>query len=396
MTDSETKSKSSKKSTARIVGGLIFAAAVAAVFLMDRTPEEEEEAPVVRPLKTMVIESSFAAKGKTYPGKVSAGQQVNMAFEVPGLIVERAVNRGDNVSQGQVLMRLDPRDFENDYNSALAERDRARAQLERMEQAARSNAVSKQEVDDARAAFDQAAAAVDTRKKALEDTKLSAKFDGVIGDTFVQQFQNVQAKQQVLSLIDISTIEIDVSVSEGDVARARPENRDKIDLVATFDFFPGEVFPVKIAEVTTEADPVTQTYTITVAMDRPEDKNILPGMTATVTARIPRELLREGEDGFPVPLDAVPVDGLGQYYVWKLKETGEGSYTVHRADVEVGEVDGDDIVVVGGLAKGDRIALAGVHVLTEGREVRLLESRSDPSTAGASSGETGRGAVASQ
>ena len=59
-------------------------------------------------------------------------------------------------------------------------------------------------------------------------------------------------------------------------------------------------------------------------------------------------------------------------YVWKLKETGSGTYTVHRADVTVGEIAGSDIVVREGLAKGDRIALAGVHILTESREVRLL------------------------
>ena len=202
----------------------------------------------------------------------------------------------------------------------------------------------------------------------------------------------MQPKQAVLSLNDLATIEIDISVPESDIAASNPEARRKSRLVATFDFFPGEEFEVTLKEFTAEADPTTQTFTATLTMPRPEDKSILPGMTATVTSFTPQEFLGEDADGFPVPLDAVPVqvseDGTENWFVWKMKDTGNGTFTVHRTEIVVGEVAGNTIVVREGLARGDRIALAGVNILTEGREVRLLESRSDPRNSNAGSGGT--------
>lgn len=365
-------SKPRSRLVVRLIGLVVFVAAVASVFLIDWTKEIEELPPVVRPIKTTVIKDSFAARGRTYPGQVSAGQQVDLSFEVSGNIIQQLVVKGDRVTEGELLMRLDDRDYVNQYKAAIAERDRAQAQFERVEKAAASGAVSKQEVDNARAAFDQAAANVSIKEKARKDTELRAKYTGVIGDVFVKQFQTVQAKQKILSLIDLATIEIDVSVPESTAALADPKVRSKTRFVAIFDYYAGEKFDVTIKEFATQADPATQTYTVTVEMPRPKGRNLLPGMTATVLSFMPPELLGPDAEGFPVRLDAVPVDGQGQYFVWKLKETGRGTYTVHRADVTIGEIVGDDIVVREGLAKGDRIALAGVHVLNEGREVRLL------------------------
>ena len=76
--------------------------------------------------------------------------------------------------------------------------------------------------------------------------------------------------------------------------------------------------------------------------------------------------------GYAVPLDAVPADGLGQYFVWKVTEHGDGTGTVNRVNVKVGEMIKDDILILEGLQMGDRIAGAGVHVLQEGQKIRLL------------------------
>lgn len=375
-TEPEPTPKSKSNLAGKLIGLVIFAAAVASVFLIDWKKEPGEEPTVVRPIKTMVIGETFASKGRTYPGKVSAGQQVNLAFEVSGNIVEQLIVRGDVVEEGELLMRLDDRDYQNQYNAAVTERDRTKAQLERMEKAAATGAVSKQEVDNARAALDQAAADVNIKEKALKDTELRAKYAGMIGDIFVKQFQTVQAKQKILSLIDLASIEIDVSVPESVAAMSEPEIREKLRLVATFDFYPGEEFEVEIKEFATQADPATQTYTVTVTMPRPEGRNLLPGMTATLRTFLPPDLQGADSDGFAVPLDAVPVDGQGDYFVWKLKPTGSGTFIVHRVNVEVGELAGSVVAVRGkngeDLARGDLIALAGVNVLTEGREVRRL------------------------
>ena len=383
MADEKTDSKKKSKTGQLIVGGIVFAVAVASVFLLKKEPVVEEEEVVVRPIKNMVIRSSYGERGLKFPGKVRAGQQVNLAFEVAGSILGTPFpDSGAEVKKGEPLMSLDPRDFQNQFDAAVAERDRAKSLFDRMERALATNAVSRQERDNAKAQFDQAVANLNIRQKALEDANLVAAFDGFVADVFVERFQTVQAKQAVLSLTDLATIDIEVSVPESKMARSEDRQDERIRLVAEFDFFPDdEPYPVEVKEYAAQADPATQTFAVTVTMKRPENRTLLPGMTATVTAYLPKDILGEDADGYPVPLDAVPVDGVGQYYVWKLKDTGNDTFTTHRTDVEVGEITGNEIIIRKGLARGDRIALAGVTVLTEGREVSLLDTRTSPAEA---------------
>jgi hypothetical protein len=75
---------------------------------------------------------------------------------------------------------------------------------------------------------------------------------------------------------------------------------------------------------------------------------------------------------FTVPAVAVGADETGAHFVWKLvKSDKEGEYKTVRQKVETGRLFGTDIAVKSGLASGDRIAVAGVTLLTEGQTVTL-------------------------
>lgn len=366
-----------------LVGAVLVVGAVLAVIFVEFKPEEEEEgSPPIRPLKSMVVRSSFIEAGRKYPGKVKASQEVSLAFQVDGPLVEFPLLKGQEVKAGDLLARIDPRDCENKLAGAQALYDRTQANLERIERSAASGAVSQTDLTNARAAFQQAEANLKIARKALEDTELRAPFDGRVANTFVENYENVQAKQVILSLQDISQVDIEVAVPEDRMAMARKEDLTDVEkyvetntrFVATFDYLPGREFEVEVKEYTTEADPLTQTYQATLTMPAPEDVTILPGMTATIQEFFKSPLMALGK-GIPVPLDAVPVDGAGNYFVWTLKEQDGGIFTVHRAAVKVGEVFGDVIIVQEGLRAGERIATAGVHFLVEGQQVRLLARR---------------------
>lgn len=366
-----------KGKVAKIVGAIIglalMAAAVYSVCFIDWKTEAPPEPKPVRPLKTMVIESSFAAAPRKYPGKVQANQSVDLSFQVGGPLIELLVKKGQEVEEGALLARIDPRDFENNLASAKADYNKAKEELERNERAVKTGAVSQTALTSAKAAFEKAEAGMNIAQKALDDTYLYAKFSGTIANKYVVNYQDVQAKQAILSLQDISSVEIDVAVPEGRVAAADVPEEGEYKAVVRFEYLPGREYEVKLKEYTTEADPLTQTYLATFVMPAPEDVQILPGMTATIWVFLLKDRLNQ-QEGFPVPVDAVPVDGQGVYFVWKVVEKA-GKHTVQRMDVKVGEMMADEILVVEGLAKGDRIATAGVHLLYEGQEVRLLQPK---------------------
>ncbi len=188
-------------------------------------------------------------------------------------------------------------------------------------------------------------------------------------------FQNVRVRQRVLSLQDVSRVEIEINIPEERVA-LKLNDKDAFGLIATFDYLPGREFEVEMEKFATDSDQATQTFEATVAMAAPKDENILPGMTATITPY--RKQLEDNEAaGFAVPIDAVPVDELGTYHIWKIITDSSGRLSVHRVDVQVGEMVRNDIIILSGLNKGDRIATAGVHLLREGQQVRLLDAEED-------------------
>jgi RND family efflux transporter MFP subunit len=199
----------------------------------------------------------------------------------------------------------------------------------------------------------------------LTDTTLKAPYDGVIAQRFVEQGQNVQAKQPVVKFQDVDEIDVAVDVPET-VMSADLRSADIVQLVAEFSGAPGVQFPVEIREIAQRADPVTQTFRVRAAMKSPPNVNLLPGMTATVTVTYRRASILGNR--ILVPVSAVFKDATGAQVAWVV--TAE--QTVSRRPVKIGEPIGSQIEVAEGLQPGDRIAVAGVTSLRDGMKVRDL------------------------
>jgi RND family efflux transporter MFP subunit len=395
-------------------------------------PAQKE--PVVRPVKMMVLSELAQATRRTYPGKAEAVQWADLSFRVAGPLIQFPVVEGQQVSAGELLAQIDPRDYETRLANIIGSLEQARAQLQAMRMARPedirkaeaqvasakaellkteadyqryqqlyvNNNVSKADLDQKRAARDVAKAQVATATESLEiakrgsrpediaameaqirgleaqqkeaqdalqDTTLRASFAGEVAKTYVQNFQEVQAKQPIVRLQDTSQLKINIDMPETDWALATME-KARINLVARFATFPGQEFPVKVYEVSTEANPQTQTYRVTLVMPRPDGLQILPGMTAEVIADIETE--GAASTHFLVPVSAVLADAQGTQYVWVVEPA---SMTVHKTAVKVGELTEGKIMVLEGLKAGDRIVTAGVQHLVEGQKVRELEKK---------------------
>lgn len=199
----------------------------------------------------------------------------------------------------------------------------------------------------------------------VNDCTLTAPFDGVIAQRFVEQGQNVRAKEPIVRFQDAEEIEIAVDVPEAvmatDIRRA-----DILQLFAEISGLPGMTFPVAIREIAQVADPTVQTFNVRVAMPAPKDVRVLPGMTATVTVDYRRASILG--DRILLPVSAVFQKPNGKQVVWVVGADEK----VKARPVKVGTVQGGEIQVTEGLEPGDRIAVAGASFLREGMKVRDL------------------------
>jgi RND family efflux transporter MFP subunit len=359
--------------------------AVLLVLLVTSCGKKEEQKvvrEVVRPVKIMTIMSSGEAFKRKYPGRVRAAKRVDLAFQVGGPLIKLPVDEGQNVKKGQLVARVDPKDFQTDLRNAEGGLGKAKAALqlaqteyERVMRIRKKDpgAVSQAMVDRRREGVNKAEAdiqslqaSVDAAKDQLSYTYLRAPFSGVISRRYVDNYQEVRAKQPIVSLDDISYLEVLVDVPEIVMASVRKGGSPRA--VAEFGAAPGRQFPLTIKEYATRADPRTQTYQVTLQMPRPKGINILPGMTATVHGSPP--VKESGEDRFLIPALAVFADEAGTSHVWVVdKETMK----VQKRKVKTGELTGtDSIQILEGLQSGEKIATTGVAQLREGMQVRDL------------------------
>ncbi len=327
-----------------------------------------EQGPVVRPIKMHEIGSLDPASLREYPGTIRAFQHADMGFEVEGRITDFLVREGDVVEQGAELARLDPRDYEASLKAAQADLRKAQADLTRSQNIFKEDpgAISTETIDSHERAVDVARAQLAVMEKGVEDAVLRAPFSGRVARKLVEDFANVQAKEPVLILQDTSVLEITVDVPERDmVGSGRYRDMDEITERSKPEVVVSAVadrsFPASVKEFATTADPVTRTFPVKLNFDRPDDVNILPGMTARVRVVV------NPERAWSVPATAAQADVQGKPFVWKVNPS---SMTVSPVEVELGEVYGERVQLKSGVEEGDVVAISGVTQLREGMKVR--------------------------
>ncbi len=333
----------------------------------------EEPAPeeVIRNVRATKIADPQMFDGRVFPGRAKAHNEVNVAFEVPGRVLQRPVDVGDRIKEGELLAALDPRDYQNSLEEAIADRRQAKTYRDRIAGAVKSGAVSKQDLTDAEARYDITAAEVKIREKALEDTIIRAPFDGKVAAIYIENYEQIRAKQVVMRLLDTAKMEMIIDVPEDRVAYAEYVKGFEV----RFDAIPDQEVPATIHEISNEASLATRTYPVTLIMDNPSEIDIKPGMAGEAKAmlELPPDLT---ETGYVVPPSAVvrasaAREGVYDSYVWVIDEQ---SGTVSKRVVVPGRLTPHGLLIREGLEQGEWVAVAGANYLREGQKVAIQDA----------------------
>jgi len=329
---------------------------------------------LVRPVRILTINELRAGETVSYPGEIQGVQQAELAFEVSGRLVELPAEEGISVTKDQLLAKLDPADYQSNLDAAQARYNSAKATFDRFSEVFERGAISRQDLDTRKRQFEVEQANLTAARKAFSDTELRAPFSGRIGRTYVDNFNNIQAKQPILLLQDLTQLDVIVNIPEQDWLRAKPgltlaQQSERVSPQVSLSAIPERTFLARITEVASAADPVTRTFSARARFDPPDDIIILPGMSATVTVRVAADIAGVKGALF-IPANAIIGGNDGGSYVWKID--GE-SMKVRLSPVTAGQLSGSEIAILDGLSSGDRIAVSGIQQLAEGMQVRELK-----------------------
>lgn len=349
--------------------------------------EQAEEKKIIRPVKAMQVTDLTQFRLRQFPGIAKATQEIDLSFRVAGRLIARPVNIGDVVKTGDLVARIDPRDYEVELENIKGQLEKARANAKRAQSefdremrilkqdpgATSQVAVERKEAlrDQARADVKSLEAAVAAAEDRLSYTYLRVPFDGTVVNTYVENFDDVLAKQAIVRILDNSSIEMVINIPESLISLA-PEAKN-IEVV--FDAFPDRIIPAEIKEIGTEASATTRTYPVTLMMDQPEDIKILPGMAGKASGEPPTGDTSKIPIGKPVPLTAIlSLDDINKTYVWVIDQQ---TSTVSKREVKTGKLTDTGIMITEGLDSDEWIAIAGVHYLRDGMEVRILDEKAE-------------------
>ena len=341
-----------------------------------------KKAPVtedIRLVKAMTIAADHADMVAEFPGEVLPRIESKLGFRVGGKIIARKVDVGTIVKKGQILMQLDAQDLqlaqrqgEAALKSAISSRDLASAEVHRYRELQQKNFVNQATLDAketayqaAQSTYEQAVAASRNQSNQTAYSTLVADIDGVVTAITAEVGQVVAAGTPVASVAQTDEKEVVISVPENKVDLLRKTEDVRVRLWAN----PDNVMRGKVREVSPMADPVTRTYKLKVTLPKNAVDAKL-GMTAYVT------FVDKVADGrIPLPLTALYQD-KGNTAVWVIKD-GKVALT----PVTVSGTSGNQVLVSQGVSINDAIVIAGVHLLSEGQKVRVLDGEQSRGTA---------------
>ncbi|MBD3368536.1 MAG: efflux RND transporter periplasmic adaptor subunit [Candidatus Eisenbacteria bacterium] len=337
---------------------LLFTVALAAAGLSmgcgGGAQEEEAEAGAV-PVEVTELSSGMVSPVLGYTGGVQGARRTSLGAEIQGRVETFHVDAGDRVEQGDLLVELGSEQLaqvEAQYRAA--ERD-----WKRMQSLHEKNAITDQAFDQAEAGYESARASYDMM---LGSTRIRAPFSGYItarhleeGELFMLMPGGTGAPS-ILDLADISSVSIEVEVSERDW----PLIRKGLPAAIAVDAYPDRTFDGSVHRVDASLDEMSRTATAEVRVPNPEGL-LRPGMFADV------ELTLAGREAVLVPLDGLlRQEGTGVSYVFVI-EGGKA----RRRNIALGDVFGDRVEARSGVAEGDLVVLAGRYRLADGDDVTI-------------------------
>jgi RND family efflux transporter MFP subunit len=362
---------------------------VAALSVLAACSKTEPAPEPVRAVRTLTVSPQTAGGSYEYAGEVKARTESRLSFRVGGKMVKRLVDLGDTVKAGQVLAQLDPRDLRLGQDAARASVAAAQASYEqnvadykRYKELSDKGFIGPAELDrremamkTARAQLDQAKAQSSVQGNQAGYATLVADVSGVITGVDLEPGMVASSGTPVLRLAHDGPRDVVFAVPEDKVAvvkaLAAQSGRFTVRLWGAMD----APLPATVREISAAADPATRTFLVKADIGGAGAAGVRLGQTATVSMELPQV----------VGVNKLPLSALreeqGRSAVWLVDRA---SMTVKSQEVKLAGADGNEAVITSGLAPGQIVVTAGVHVLSPGQKVKFYVDPGAPPASAAS------------
>jgi membrane fusion protein, macrolide-specific efflux system len=347
--------------------GVALLALALVIVVRRRTPGSAlpPDALIVSPRKGTLAIDIFET------GVIEPNERVEIKSKVAGQVIEVRIQPGDTVRRGDLLLRLDPMDYEREVarNEAAIEQARAgvdfaRQQLERVRGSVREQVSPRFELESAehqvrlnQAALRSAEVMLSAARDSVRYTSILAPIDGTViqraadvGEVVTPGVVATFEGRSLLTIADLSKLLVEVELNQIDIARVKVGGR----ATAQLDALPGQHFAAEVTRVAVASTKVpgrdVELFPIELTL-LARDPAIRPGMTADITLHI-----SELAGVLSLPIEAVSKDGA-RSMVTRVVSLPNGETLKEKVEVQVGARNDRELEVVSGLGEADRVLI---------------------------------------
>ncbi len=308
-------------------------------------------------VKTISVGNGDATTAENYIGVVEEDVSASVSFPVNGNVQRITIEEGQEVKKGALLAELDADNLQSTYDAAKAMLDQAEDGMARLQKLYDRNSIPEIKYIEMQTNLEKARAAEAIAKTNLKNSRLTAPFDGVVGDVLAEVGENVLPNQAVLTLMQIGVVKVKVTVPEKEINTFEAGQQVTVNVSAVGD----KTYSGEVSKKGVVADRISHSYPVRITVENP-DNVLLPGMIANVCRQSERS-----QSVLVVPNQCVMTDGNGQHFVWKVVDG-----KAQKQTVTIGQQKTNGVAITEGLNAGDNVVTEGYQKLLNGLKVAVL------------------------
>lgn len=292
-------------------------------------------------------------------GTLSAEESVTLSATVTEIVADINFRDGEQVDEGQLLIRLEDAEEQAQLRASQALRDERRNASTRATQLQDRNLAARADVEDSQSRLRQAEADIQAIEARLSNYRIQAPFSGRVGFRNISVGTLVTPGMDLVTLDKLDVMKLDFSVPEVFLGRLSPGLMLNTSTAA----YPDDVFSGEIATIGTRVDPVTRSINIRAELDN-TDGRLRPGMLMQV---IVQQRVRDS-----VVIPEAAIEPSGDRHSVMLIEESDGTTRLTKRNISIGERRYGQVEVLEGLAADELIVVHGLQLARDGQEARLI------------------------